>query len=86
MTLHPIPSEFPYIQGKFSFLFHQCGMCLHVVNTEAESITIDDEYGDSSSEHLFTQQEIKKHSFSSPDLKQRNNSGLSQNSYRRIQS
>ncbi len=23
MTLHPIPSEFPYIWGKFSFLFYQ---------------------------------------------------------------
>jgi hypothetical protein len=23
-TLHPIPSEFPYIWGKFSFLFYQC--------------------------------------------------------------
>ncbi len=25
MTLQPIPSEFPYIWGKFSFLFYQCG-------------------------------------------------------------
>ncbi len=25
MTLHPIPSEFPYISGIFSFLFYQCG-------------------------------------------------------------
>jgi|LakMenE18May11ns_1017448.scaffolds.fasta_scaffold5554778_1 hypothetical protein len=24
MTLHPIPSEFPYISGKFYFLFYQC--------------------------------------------------------------
>jgi hypothetical protein len=24
MTLQPIPSEFPYISGKFRFLFHQC--------------------------------------------------------------
>ncbi len=24
MTLHPIPSEFPYIWGKFCFLFYQC--------------------------------------------------------------
>ncbi len=24
MTLQPIPSEFPYIWGKFSFLFYQC--------------------------------------------------------------
>jgi hypothetical protein len=46
---------------------------------------IDDEYGDgdSFSEHLFTQREIKKQSFASPDLKQRHHSGLShsQNSY-----
>ncbi len=26
MTLHPIPSEFPYIWGKFSFLFYQCAL------------------------------------------------------------
>ncbi len=26
MTLHPIPSKFPYIRGKFSFLFYQCSM------------------------------------------------------------
>jgi hypothetical protein len=24
MTLQPIPSEFPYIRGKFDFLFYQC--------------------------------------------------------------
>ena len=24
MTMHPIPSEFPYIWGKFCFLFYQC--------------------------------------------------------------
>ncbi len=24
MTLHPIPSEFPYIWGKFCILFYQC--------------------------------------------------------------
>jgi hypothetical protein len=24
MTLHPSPSEFPYIWGKFCFLFYQC--------------------------------------------------------------
>ncbi len=24
MTLQPIPSEFPYIGGKFCFLFYQC--------------------------------------------------------------
>ncbi len=24
MTLQPIPSEFPYISGKFRFLFYQC--------------------------------------------------------------
>jgi hypothetical protein len=24
ITLHPIPSEFPYVWGKFSFLFYQC--------------------------------------------------------------
>ncbi len=24
MTLHPIPSEFPYIWGKFVFFFYQC--------------------------------------------------------------
>ncbi len=24
MTLHPIPSEFPYLWGKFWFIFHQC--------------------------------------------------------------
>ncbi len=24
MTLHPIPSEFPYVCGKFCFLFYQC--------------------------------------------------------------
>ncbi len=24
VTLHPIPSEFPYIWGKFCFLFYQC--------------------------------------------------------------
>jgi hypothetical protein len=28
MTLQPIPSEFPYIWGKFSFLFYQCAFCL----------------------------------------------------------
>jgi hypothetical protein len=27
MTLHPIPSEFLYIGGKFSFLFYQCTVC-----------------------------------------------------------
>ncbi len=32
---------------------------------------IDDEYGDSCSEPLFTQWEIKKQSFASPHLKQR---------------
>jgi hypothetical protein len=27
MTLHPIPSEFPYIiWGKFCFLFYQCAV------------------------------------------------------------
>ncbi len=26
MTLHPIPSEFPYIWDKFCFLFYQCGI------------------------------------------------------------
>ncbi len=26
MTLQPIPSEFPYIWGKFSFLFYQCAV------------------------------------------------------------
>jgi hypothetical protein len=25
MTLHSIPSEFPYVRGKLSFLFYQCG-------------------------------------------------------------
>jgi hypothetical protein len=24
MTFHPIPFEFPYIRGKFSFLIYQC--------------------------------------------------------------
>ncbi len=24
MTLHPIPSKFPYIWGKFCFLFYEC--------------------------------------------------------------
>jgi hypothetical protein len=24
MTLQPLPSEFPYILGKFYFLFYQC--------------------------------------------------------------
>ncbi len=28
MTLHLIPSEFPYIWWKFSFLFYQCGYWL----------------------------------------------------------
>ncbi len=26
MTLQPISAEFPYIWGKFSFLFYQCGI------------------------------------------------------------
>jgi hypothetical protein len=26
MTLQPLPSKFPYIRGKFSFLFYQCGL------------------------------------------------------------
>jgi hypothetical protein len=24
MTLHPIPSEFPYIRGKFCYIFYHC--------------------------------------------------------------
>ncbi len=27
MTLQPLPSGFPYIWGKFCFLFHQCNNC-----------------------------------------------------------
>ncbi len=48
----------------------------------------DDEYGNISSEHLFTKQEIKKQFFASQDLKQRHRHGIivSQNSYRRFQS
>ncbi len=31
MTLHPIPSEFPYIWGKFRFHFYQCGYTLSLI-------------------------------------------------------
>jgi hypothetical protein len=26
MTLQPLQSEFPYIQGKYYFLFYECGV------------------------------------------------------------
>jgi hypothetical protein len=29
MTLQPVPSEFPYIWGKFCYLFYQCRVCLY---------------------------------------------------------
>jgi hypothetical protein len=30
MTLHPIPSEFPYYEGNFVFFFYQCININHV--------------------------------------------------------
>ncbi len=30
MTLHPTPSEFPFISGQFSFLFYQCTIHRHI--------------------------------------------------------
>jgi hypothetical protein len=29
MTLQPLHSGFPYIRGKFSFLFYQCTVSIH---------------------------------------------------------
>ncbi len=40
MTLHPIPSEFPYISGKFSFLFIRVGNH-HMANYCTVPLTID---------------------------------------------
>ena len=34
MTLHPIPSEFPYIWGKFCFLFYQCSFFEFVIQSK----------------------------------------------------
>ncbi len=37
MTLQPLPSEFPYIWGKFIFLFYQCGV-LHIASLAAGTL------------------------------------------------
>jgi len=37
MALQPLPSEFPYILGKFNFLFYQCSCRIPVISCTEHS-------------------------------------------------